>query len=237
MLDHLFLPLLTLTLGYVGQYAIIMRSSMIDMMNEDYVQTARAKGVPERLVRRRHVVPNAFLPAFTLIFLSFGFVLGGAIVIESVFSWPGLGLLTYQAINTLDYPVIQGVFLIASAAVIVFNLVADVTYGYLDPRIRAGLRWRPTTRCSRARAVARLAPSPRDDGRPLGDLPRAAGRGWPGSRSSAFFVVARDRRRPLLVERRSTSTRRLADGAVARAAVGRSTRSAPTTSDGRCSTS
>jgi peptide/nickel transport system permease protein len=137
LLDHLFLPLLTLTLGYIGSFSIVMRASMIDTIAEDYVQTARAKGVPDRLVRRRHVVPNAFLPAFTLIILSFGFVLGGAIVIESVYSWPGLGLLTYQAINTLDYPVIQGVFLIASAAVIVANLIADVTYGYLDPRIRA----------------------------------------------------------------------------------------------------
>jgi peptide/nickel transport system permease protein len=136
LLDHLFLPLLTLTLGYIGSFAIVMRSSMIDTIAEDFVQTARAKGVPDRLIRRRHVVPNAFLPAFTLIILSFGFVLGGAIVIESVYSWPGLGLLTYQAINTLDYPVIQGVFLIASAAVIVANLLADVTYGYLDPRIR-----------------------------------------------------------------------------------------------------
>ncbi len=136
LLDHLFLPLLTLTLGYIGGYAIVMRSSMIDTINEDFVQTARAKGVPERLVRSKHVVPNAFLPSFTLIILSFGFVLGGAIVIETVYSWPGLGLLTYQAINTLDYPVIQGVFLIASAAVIVANLAADITYGYLDPRIK-----------------------------------------------------------------------------------------------------
>jgi peptide/nickel transport system permease protein len=136
LLDHLFLPLLTLTLGYIGGYAIVMRSSMIETINEDFVHTARAKGVPERLVRSKHVVPNAFLPSFTLIILSFGFVLGGAIVIETVFSWPGLGLLTYQAINTLDYPVIQGVFLIASAAVILANLVADITYGYLDPRIK-----------------------------------------------------------------------------------------------------
>jgi len=136
LLDHLFLPLLTLTLGYIGGYAIVMRSSMIDTIGEDFVHTARAKGVPERLVRRKHVVPNAFLPSFTLIILSFGFVLGGAIVIEAVYSWPGLGLLTYNAINQLDYPVIQGVFLIASAAVIVANLVADITYGYLDPRIK-----------------------------------------------------------------------------------------------------
>ena len=136
LLDHLFLPLLTLTLGYIGGYAIVMRSSMIETINEDFVHTARAKGVPERLVRRRHVVPNAFLPSFTLIILSFGFVLGGAIVIETVYSWPGLGLLTYNAINQLDYPVIQGVFLIASAAVILANLAADITYGYLDPRIK-----------------------------------------------------------------------------------------------------
>jgi peptide/nickel transport system permease protein len=136
LLDHLFLPLLTLTLGYIGGYAIVMRSSMIDTINEDFVHTARAKGVPERLVRSKHVVPNAFLPSFTLIILSFGFVLGGAIVIEAVYSWPGLGLLTYQAIQTLDFPVIQAVFLIASAAVIVANLIADITYGYLDPRIK-----------------------------------------------------------------------------------------------------
>ena len=136
VLDHLFLPVLTLTLGYIGQYEIIMRSSMIEAANEDYVLTARAKGIGEARVRRRHVVPNAFLPTFTLIFLSFGFVLGGAIVIEAVFSWPGLGLLTYNAIQTLDYPVIQAVFLISSLAVIVFNLVADLTYVYLDPRVR-----------------------------------------------------------------------------------------------------
>jgi peptide/nickel transport system permease protein len=134
--NHLFLPLLTLTLGYVGQYAIVMRSSLIETMNEDYVQTARAKGVPDRLVRRRHAVPNAILPTFTLIFLNFGFVLGGAIVVEAVFSWPGIGRLTYDAINQLDYPVIQGVFLLAGAAVIVFNLFADLAYAYLDPRVR-----------------------------------------------------------------------------------------------------
>ena len=134
--NHLFLPLLTLTLGYIGGYSIIMRSSMIDTTHEDFVGTARAKGVPERMVRKHHVVPNAILPTFTLIFLSFGFVLGGAIVIETVFSWPGLGLLTYDAIRTLDYPVIQAVFLIASAAVILANLIADISYGYLDPRIK-----------------------------------------------------------------------------------------------------
>jgi peptide/nickel transport system permease protein len=134
--NHLFLPVLTLTLGYIGEYAIIMRSSMVDTVNEDFVTIARAKGVPERAIRHDHVVPNAFLPTFTLIFLSLGFVLGGAVVVEAVFSWPGIGLLTYNAIKTLDYPVIQGVFLLSSAAVILFNLIADVAYGYMDPRVR-----------------------------------------------------------------------------------------------------
>jgi peptide/nickel transport system permease protein len=134
--NHLFLPCLTLTLGYLGEYAIMMRSSLLDTVNEDYVQTARAKGVPDRLVRRRHAVPNAILPVFTLIFLSFGYVLGGAIVIEAVFSWPGLGQLTYDSISQLDYPVIQAVFLITSAMVIAFNLAADLGYGLLDPRVR-----------------------------------------------------------------------------------------------------
>lgn len=134
--NHLFLPVLTLTLGYIGEFAIIMRSSMVDTVNEDFVTIARAKGVPERAIRRNHVVPNAFLPTFTLIFLSLGFILGGAVVVEAVFSWPGIGLLTYNAIQTLDYPVIQGVFLLSSAAVILCNLVADVAYGYMDPRVR-----------------------------------------------------------------------------------------------------
>lgn len=136
--NHLFLPVLTLTLAYFGEYTIIMRSSLIEVMNDDYIQTARAKGVPNRAVRKQHAVPNAFLPTFTLIFLSFGFVLSGAILIEVVFSWPGLGSLTWEALNSRDYPLLQGVFLVSSAAVILFNLIADITYGYLDPRIRQG---------------------------------------------------------------------------------------------------
>jgi len=136
VLHHLFLPCLTLTLGYIGEYTIIMRSSLLEVMGEDYVTTARAKGLRDKMVRRHHAVPNAMLPTFTLIFFSFGFVLGGSIIVETVFSWPGLGLLTYGAIDRLDYPVIQGVFLVFSAAVIVANLAADITYGYVDPRIR-----------------------------------------------------------------------------------------------------
>jgi peptide/nickel transport system permease protein len=133
---HLFLPVLTLTLGYLGEFAIIMRSSLLEVMREDFVQTARAKGVRDKEVRRRHAVPNALLPTFTLAFYSVGFILGGAVIIEEVFSYPGLGQLTYQAIDNLDYPVIQAIFLLSSAAVIFCNLLADITYGYLDPRIK-----------------------------------------------------------------------------------------------------
>lgn len=133
---HLFLPCLTLTLGYLGEFAIIMRSSLLEVMGEDFIQTARAKGVRDKEVRRRHAVPNALLPTFTLTFYNIGFILGGAVIVEQVFSWPGLGQLTYAAIESLDYPVIQAVFLLSSAAVILFNLLADVLYGYLDPRVK-----------------------------------------------------------------------------------------------------
>jgi peptide/nickel transport system permease protein len=136
VLSHAFLPIMTLTLAYVGEYVLVMRSSMVEVTNEDYLTTARAKGLPDRLVRRNHAVPNALLPIATLVFYSFGFILGGAVVIEAIFNWPGMGLLTYQAIDNQDYPVIQGVFLLSSALVIAFNLAADLSYSYIDPRIR-----------------------------------------------------------------------------------------------------
>jgi peptide/nickel transport system permease protein len=134
--SHLFLPALTLVLAYIGEYVIVMRTSLLDTLGEEYLTVARAKGLSERDVRRRHAVPNALLPTITVIFLSIGYVLGGAVIVEQVFSWPGLGRLTYQAIEQLDYPVLQGIFLLFSAAVIALNLVADLLYGYLDPRVR-----------------------------------------------------------------------------------------------------
>ncbi len=136
VLSHLALPCLTLTLGYLGEYAIIMRSSLLEVLGEDFIQTARAKGVRDRDVRRRHAVPNALLPTFTLVFYSIGFVLGGSVIVEAVFSWPGLGRLTFDSIDQNDYPVIEGIFLLFSFAVILFNLLADVLYGYLDPRVK-----------------------------------------------------------------------------------------------------
>jgi peptide/nickel transport system permease protein len=134
---HLTLPILTLTLAYIAEYALVMRSSLLDEMGEDYLVTARAKGLRDVHVRRRHGVRNAMLPTTTLITLNMGFVVGGALTIETVFSIPGLGLLTTEALDVPDYPVLQGGFLIFSAAVIVANLAANLLYAWLDPRVRA----------------------------------------------------------------------------------------------------
>jgi peptide/nickel transport system permease protein len=134
---HMVLPTLTLVLAYIGEYTLVMRSSLLDVAGEEYIQTAHAKGLRDVMVRRRHAVPNALLPTVTLIALNLGFVVGGAITVETVFSWQGLGLLEYQALRAPDYPLLQGLFLLFSVAVIVANLVADIIYGYLDPRVKA----------------------------------------------------------------------------------------------------
>jgi peptide/nickel transport system permease protein len=134
-LHHLFLPALTLTLAYLGEYTLVTRSSLLDVMGEDYLTVARAKGLRDVVVRNRHAVPNALLPVVTLTAINFGFVLSGAIAVEAVFSWPGLGKATADAIRGPDLPMLQGLFLLFSAAVIVFNLIADLTYSWLDPRV------------------------------------------------------------------------------------------------------
>jgi peptide/nickel transport system permease protein len=133
---HLVLPVTTLTLAYLAEYALIMRSSLLDEVGEDYLTTARAKGLRDLQVRNRHAVRNALLPTTTLIALAFGFVVTGAITVETVFSIPGLGLLSTEALSVPDYPVLQGTFLVASAAVVVANLAANLVYGLLDPRVR-----------------------------------------------------------------------------------------------------
>jgi peptide/nickel transport system permease protein len=137
VLNHLVLPFLTLTIAYLGEYSLIMRSAVLDVVGEDYLVTARAKGLRDAQVMWRHAVPNALLPTITLTFLSLGFIFSGAITVEYVFSWPGLGLLTVDAIDNKDFPLLQGLFLMFSAAVIVANLVADLLYATLDPRVRA----------------------------------------------------------------------------------------------------
>jgi peptide/nickel transport system permease protein len=132
---HLILPCLTLAIAYFGEYTIIMRSSLLEVMGEDYLVTARAKGLRDVLVRRKHAVPNAILPVVTLFTLNLGFVLSGAIAVEAVFSWPGLGSASFEALRGPDYPMLQGLFLVFSAAIILANLVTDLLYGYLDPRV------------------------------------------------------------------------------------------------------
>jgi peptide/nickel transport system permease protein len=134
---HLTLPVITLTLAYLADYSLIMRSSLLDEMGEDYLTTARAKGLRDVMVRRRHAVRNALLPTATITALNIGFVVSGAITIETVFSIPGLGLLTSEALSIPDYWVLQGAFLVASGAVILANLGANLLYGLLDPRVRS----------------------------------------------------------------------------------------------------
>lgn len=135
---HLVLPLATVALGLIGQYAILMRSSILDTLTEDYITTARAKGLSEGRILRSHAIPNALLPTVSLVAINIGYVVAGAITLEVVFNWPGLGTLTVEALGARDYPVLQGIFLLLSITVVVANLVADIAYGFLDPRVRTG---------------------------------------------------------------------------------------------------
>lgn len=137
VLDHLILPAVTMTLMLLGQYFLIMRSSMVDVLTEDFVTVKRATGLPWNRVVRSHAVPNALLPLVTVAAIQFGLVAGGAITIETIFSWPGLGELSFTAINDKDFPVLQGTFLVFSVGVILANLLADCLYFYLDPRVQA----------------------------------------------------------------------------------------------------
>ena len=134
---HMLLPALTLGIGLYGEYALIVRSSMLETLGEDYVLTARAKGLRNWDIVWRHGLRNAMLPLVTLIALSFGYILAGAIVIEDVFSYPGIGLAIINAIDQRDYPVLQGAFLLLTLSVIFFNFVADLLYFKLDPRVTA----------------------------------------------------------------------------------------------------
>ena len=134
---HLVLPVTAMTLMLLGQYFLIMRSSMVDVMTEDFITVKRATGLSRERVINRHAVPNALLPLVTISAIQFGVVAGGAITIETIFSWPGLGLLNFDAINDKDFPVLQGTFLVFSVGVILANLVADALYFVLDPRVKS----------------------------------------------------------------------------------------------------
>ncbi|MFE0025964.1 ABC transporter permease [Amycolatopsis sp. NPDC059021] len=136
VLHHLILPCLTLLAVFYAQYMLIMRSSLLGEMNADYLTTARAKGLRDDLVRRRHAVPNALLPTVTLVFMQFGMVVSGAVTVEAVFSWPGLGQLVYTSLHGPDLPVLQGVFVVLAGSVVLMNLLAELLYRVLDPRVR-----------------------------------------------------------------------------------------------------
>jgi ABC-type dipeptide/oligopeptide/nickel transport system permease component len=133
--SHILLPSLTLGLVLYGEYTLIVRSAMLETLGEDYILTARAKGLRPRTIVRRHALRNAMLPITTLVALSLGYIVAGAILIETVFSWPGIGRAVYQAVLERDYPMLQGAFLLLTVSVVFFNLIADLLYFRLDPRI------------------------------------------------------------------------------------------------------
>jgi peptide/nickel transport system permease protein len=134
-LEHMILPSTTLGLVLYGQYALIVRSSMIEALGEDYIMTARAKGLSSFAIVRKHALRTSLLPIVTLAAITLGFVIGGDILVEAVFSYPGIGLATYEAVFDRDYPVLQGAFLLLTLSVIVANFVADLLYFKFDPRI------------------------------------------------------------------------------------------------------
>jgi peptide/nickel transport system permease protein len=134
---HLILPTLTLTILYLGEYMLIMRSSILEVLSEDYILTAKAKGMSHWQVLMRHALKNAMLPIVTLIALNLGFTVSGAIYIEAVFSYDGLGKLFQDALTKQDYPLLQGAFLLLAVSVILANMFADVLYTTLDPRVKA----------------------------------------------------------------------------------------------------
>jgi peptide/nickel transport system permease protein len=135
--EHLVLPSISLMLVLLGQYFVIMRSSMVDVLTEDFITVKRATGLPWNQVVRKHAVRNALLPLVTLSAIQFGFVMGGVITIETIFSWPGLGLLEFDAIQSKDFPMLQGAFLVFSVSVILANFIADCLYFFLDPRVQS----------------------------------------------------------------------------------------------------
>jgi peptide/nickel transport system permease protein len=134
---HLILPTITMAIVYTGEYILIMRSGVMEVLTQDYILTAKAKGLSTYRNLRDHALKNAMLPMVTMIALTFGYTVGGAIQVETVFSWPGIGRLMYDAVQKRDYPVLQGSFLLLAVSVIVANLLAEILYTVLDPRVKA----------------------------------------------------------------------------------------------------
>jgi peptide/nickel transport system permease protein len=132
---YLVLPSLTLGLFYMAVYARLTRASMLEVASQDFVRTARAKGVPEGRVQRRHILRNALLPVITFAGIQAGQLIGGSILVETVFAWPGIGRLAFDALLARDYQLLLGVFLCTSVLVVVFNLITDLLYAVIDPRV------------------------------------------------------------------------------------------------------
>jgi peptide/nickel transport system permease protein len=134
--EHLVMPATAIAINLMALLTRLVRSTMLEVLAEDYVRTARAKGLREMAVLSQHALRNALIPLITVVGLQFGYILGGAVVIETVFTWPGVGLFTIQAIINRDYPVVQASVFILATAVVLINLAVDLLYGWLDPRIR-----------------------------------------------------------------------------------------------------
>ena len=133
---HLVLPAFTLGIVFLAQYSRLTRASMLEVLGSDYIRTARAKGVPERGVFGKHALRNAILPVVTIAGLQFGSIISGAVLVETVFNWPGLGTLAFQSILARDYPTVLGILFFSALIVIVMNIVTDILYRIVDPRIR-----------------------------------------------------------------------------------------------------
>jgi peptide/nickel transport system permease protein len=135
-IQHLILPVTMGAVGWVAWYSRFLRSGMLDVIHQDYIRTARAKGLSERLVMLRHALKNALIPLVTILALDIPYIFAGSLYVELIFSWPGMGRLYYQAATGRDYPVLMAILIFASIFTVLANLLADIAYGYLDPRIR-----------------------------------------------------------------------------------------------------
>jgi peptide/nickel transport system permease protein len=133
---HLILPATVLAFLYIGQWSRYLRSSMLEVLKQDYIRTARAKGLSSTRVLFGHAFRNGLIPLVTIVALNFGGIIGGAVVTETVFAWPGMGQLFIDSLNHEDYPLLMAYLVLGAASVIAFNLLADVLYGLIDPRIR-----------------------------------------------------------------------------------------------------
>jgi peptide/nickel transport system permease protein len=135
---HMILPGVTLALYYMASYARLTRAAMIDVADQDFVKTARAKGISEGQVARRHILRNALIPLVTFAGLQASILVGGSVLVENVFSWPGVGTLAYEAVTTRDNPLLLGIFIVTSILVSLFNLITDIAYSIVDPRVELG---------------------------------------------------------------------------------------------------